>query len=93
MIRTRKQRGRTAQNSPTPGTERHRLKEEVRDLGNGPSLAVIHQNGRPVGSSGYLARREPLAVVCEDGMVAAARTYRNIDEGRAAAERLAEEWG
>jgi len=54
---------------------------------------VIHQNGRPVGSSGYLARREPLAVVCEDGMVAAARTYRNIDEGRAAAERLAEEWG
>ena len=46
-----------------------------------------------MGCPGYLARREPLVVVCDDGMIAPARTYRNIDEGRAAAERLAEEWG
>ena len=68
--------------------------EEILDLGNGVTLTVVNQRARPAGSSssgGYMQRQEALIGVWEQGMVTHATTYLDIDEARAAAERLAEE--
>ncbi len=68
--------------------------EEVRDLGNGIVFAVVAQNGRPAGSAGYLRQREGWVFVWVGGLIARLTTsYGDIDEARAAAERLAEERG
>jgi uncharacterized protein (TIGR02246 family) len=66
--------------------------EEVRDLGNGVMFAVVVQNGRPVGSTGHLRQREGWVFVWAEGLVARLTVY-EADEGRAAAERLAQERG
>jgi uncharacterized protein (TIGR02246 family) len=66
--------------------------EEVRDLGNGVVFAVIVQNGRPVGSAGHVQQREGWVYVWVGGMIARL-TISEIDESRAAADRLAEERG
>ncbi|HME05317.1 MAG TPA: nuclear transport factor 2 family protein [Solirubrobacteraceae bacterium] len=66
--------------------------EEVRDLGNGVVFAVVVQNGRPAGSAGHLRQREGWVFVWLRGLVASLTTS-EVDEGRAAAERLAEERG
>jgi uncharacterized protein (TIGR02246 family) len=62
--------------------------EEVRDLGNGVVFAVVIQNGRPAGSAGHLRQREGWVVVWVGGLIARLATS-EVDEGRAAAERLA----
>src|SRR2546421_8344572 len=67
--------------------------EEVRDLGNGVTFSVIRQQGRLVGSSGDVQLRQPIVDVWVDGVIARAVTGPDIDEARAAAERLAEERG
>ena len=69
--------------------------EEILDLGNGVTLTVVNQRARPAGSSSgaYMQRQEALIGVWEQGMVALATTYLDIDEARAAAERLAQERG
>jgi uncharacterized protein (TIGR02246 family) len=66
--------------------------EEVRNLGNGVVFAVVVQNGRPAGSAGHLRQREGWVFVCIRGLIARLTTY-EVDEGRAAAEGLAEERG
>src|SRR3954454_21251014 len=66
--------------------------EEVRDLGNGAVFAVVVQNGRPAGSAGHLRQREGWIFVWVRGLIARLTTY-DIDEARAAAERLAESGG
>jgi uncharacterized protein (TIGR02246 family) len=66
--------------------------EEVRDLGNGVVFAVVIQNGRLVGSAGHLRQREGWVFVWVRGLIARLTTS-DIDEARAAAERLAEERG
>ena len=68
---------------------------EIRDLGNGVVLAVVHQLTRLAGSTTRTRMTEPWAfvVVWVEGSVARAAAYQNIDEARAAAERLAEERG
>ncbi|MCW3034086.1 MAG: SnoaL-like domain [Solirubrobacteraceae bacterium] len=66
--------------------------EEVRDLGNGVVFAVVVQNGRPAGSAGRVRQREGWAFVWVRGFVARL-TISEVDEARAAAERLAEERG
>ena len=66
--------------------------EEVRDLGNGVVFAVVVQNGRPAGSAGHLRQREGWVFVWVRGLISRLVTY-EVDEGRAAAERLAEERG
>ncbi len=66
--------------------------EEVRDLGNGVVFAVVIQNGRLVGSAGHLRQREGWVFVWARGLVARLTTS-DIDEARAAAERLAKERG
>ena len=69
--------------------------EEILDLGNSVTLTVVNQRARPAGSSsgGYMQRQEALIGVWEQGMVTHATTYLDIDQARAAAERLAEERG
>ncbi len=67
--------------------------EEVRDFGNGVILSVTHQGGRPLGSSGYLQMRFASVTVWRDGSIARVTPYPDIDEARAAAERLAQEPG
>ena len=64
--------------------------EEVRDLGNGVVFAVVVQNGRPAGSAGHLRQREGWVFVWVRGLIARLTTY-EVDEARAAAERLAQE--
>jgi uncharacterized protein (TIGR02246 family) len=64
--------------------------EEVRDLGKGVLFAVVTQNGRPVGSAGHVRQREGWVYVWVGGLVAQL-TISDIDEARAAAERLAQE--
>ena len=66
--------------------------EEVRDLGNGVVFAVVVQNGRPAGSAGHLRQREGWVFVWVRGLIARL-TISEVDEARAAAERLAEERG
>jgi uncharacterized protein (TIGR02246 family) len=66
--------------------------EEVRDLGQGVVFAVVTQNGRLVGSAGRVRQREGWVYVWVGGLIAHLTTY-DLDEGRAAGERLAEERG
>ena len=64
--------------------------EEVRALGKGVVLAVVTQNGRPVGSAGHVRQREGWVYVWVGGLVAQLTIF-DIDEARAAAESLAQE--
>jgi ketosteroid isomerase-like protein len=66
--------------------------EEVSHLGGGVVFAVASQVGRLVGSAGHIRQREGWVYLCERGSIARLTTL-EVDEGRAAAERLAEERG
>jgi uncharacterized protein (TIGR02246 family) len=66
--------------------------EEVRDLGNGVVFTVVVQDGRPAGSAGQLRQREGWVFVWAQGLIARL-AISEVDEARAAAERLAEERG
>jgi ketosteroid isomerase-like protein len=65
--------------------------EEVVALGNGVTFGVFRQSGRLVGSNGQVQLRFALAAEWSDGVMVRAITNPEIDAGRAAAERLAEE--
>jgi ketosteroid isomerase-like protein len=66
--------------------------EELRDLGNGVALAVYLQRGRPAGSSGFVETHYvAVGFVGGDGLTERITFYTDLDEARAAAERLAEE--
>jgi ketosteroid isomerase-like protein len=69
--------------------------EELRDVGNGVVFPLVRQEARPVGSSGYIRQRDGLVWVWVGGRCASVTVYpeTEIDEGRAAAERLAQERG
>ena len=67
--------------------------EEVLDQCNGVTVAVLVQKGRPTGSSGDVRLRYAAVGVWTDGLIARLTNYTDIDEARAAAERLAEERG
>jgi ketosteroid isomerase-like protein len=67
--------------------------EEILDLGGGVTLAVALQSGRPVGGDGQVQWRYAAVSVWVDGVAARTTNYFDIDEGRAAAERLAKERG
>ena len=66
--------------------------EEVRDLGNGVVFAVVAQTGRPAGSGGRLQQREGWVLVWVGDLIARL-SISEVDEGRAAAQRLAGERG
>ena len=65
--------------------------EEILDLGNGVTVDVACASGRPVGSTGQVEFRLAIVAVWEEGLIVRATGYGDIDEARAAAERLAEE--
>jgi ketosteroid isomerase-like protein len=67
--------------------------EEFRDLGNCVTLNVDLVRGRPIGSSVFVEMRSAMVVVWTDGLIERATIYTDIDEARAAAERLAQERG
>jgi uncharacterized protein (TIGR02246 family) len=68
--------------------------EEVRDLGNGVVFAVVVQEGVPAGSAGHghVRQREGWVFLWVGGSIARLAIY-EVDQGQAAAERLAQERG
>ena len=67
--------------------------EEIVDFGHGVTFAVILQKGRLVGSAGEVQLRYAGTSLWAHGLMTRTTNYRDIDEARAAAERLAEERG
>jgi ketosteroid isomerase-like protein len=65
--------------------------ETIVDLGNGVVYSVFHQEGRPVGSTALVGGRGALIYAWVDGLIARVIAHADIDEARAAAERLAKE--
>jgi ketosteroid isomerase-like protein len=66
--------------------------EEVSHLGGGVVFAVVSQDGRLVGGDGRIRQREGWVYVCVGGSIARLTTS-EVDEARAAAERLVEQRG
>ena len=62
-------------------------------MGSYEEFAVLRGKGRPVGSSGDIRFRFASIAIWSDGVIERETTYIDIDEARAAAERLAEERG
>ena len=67
--------------------------DEIQDLGNGVAFAVFVQRGRPVGSTGWVEFRDARVMIWADGLIERTTAFLDIDEARAAAERLARERG
>jgi ketosteroid isomerase-like protein len=68
--------------------------EEFVVLDDGVVLAVVSQEGRPVGVDGQVHQREGWAIHWSaDGLIVRLTTDNDIDEARAASERLAQEQG
>jgi ketosteroid isomerase-like protein len=67
--------------------------DEVLDLGNGVGVRVITQRGRLAGGTGEVRQRSADVVLWVDGLIERVTAYLDIDQARAAAERLAEERG
>ncbi len=65
--------------------------DEVHDLGNGVALISAVVTGRPRGSNAEVHLRFAVVIAHACGVVSRWTDYVNIDEARAAAERLAEE--
>jgi ketosteroid isomerase-like protein len=67
------------------------VREEFRDLGNGLTLTVAFQKGRPLGSTGVVQVCYAAISIWAEGLIQRFTTYTDIDEARAVGERLAEE--
>jgi ketosteroid isomerase-like protein len=64
---------------------------EFCDLCNDVTFCVVLQRGQPRGSSGMVALRIAMVFSWRDGLAERVTVYADIDEARAAAERLSEE--
>jgi ketosteroid isomerase-like protein len=73
--------------------ELHFEPEEIVNLGGGVTFSVVHQDARPAGSAGHVRTREAHVIEWVGGAATRVTVYQNIDEARAAAERLAESRG
>ena len=67
--------------------------EEIVNFGNGVVFAINRQKGRLVGSTSDVGLRQGTVSIWAEGMIVRIVNYHDIDEARAAAERLAEERG
>ena len=67
--------------------------QEVRDLGHGVMFTVISQHGRLPNTTAWVQEAFPAVSIWADGLIQHTASYLDIDEARAAAERLAEERG
>jgi ketosteroid isomerase-like protein len=64
---------------------------EIVGLGNGVTYAILRQEGRPAGSSGEVRFRFASVGRWVNGLAVRVRNYVDLDQARAAAQRLAEE--
>jgi ketosteroid isomerase-like protein len=67
--------------------------DEILRLGENVILTINTQTARLPGGSGSVRLHDAYVFLFEDGLIARHTAYRDIDEARAAAERLAEERG
>ena len=67
--------------------------QEIIDFGNGVTFAVVLITGHPVGSSAEVQIRYGSVASWTGAVVERLTAFMDIDEGRAAAERLAQERG
>lgn len=67
--------------------------EEMLDLGFGVAFAVVTARGRVGGGSAEISFRYASVTTWSEGLVVQQTNYTDIDEARAAAQRLAEERG
>jgi hypothetical protein len=67
--------------------------DKLDDLGGGVVFAVVRQHGRLVESSGEVHMRYASVNSQADGLFERITNYTDIDQARAAAERLAQERG
>ena len=67
--------------------------DEILRLGENVVLTINTQTARLPGSSGFVQLHDAYVFLFEDGLIARHTQYMNVDEARAAAERLAEERG
>ncbi len=65
--------------------------EEILDLGKGITFGVFIQEGRPTGSTGRVRYQFAQVNTWVGGMITRSTGYNDVDEARAAAERLAQE--
>jgi ketosteroid isomerase-like protein len=65
--------------------------EEFHDVGNGVTFGLFSQRGRPRAGSGLVEEPYAAVVAWMDGLIVRVTVYPDIDEARAAAERLAQE--
>jgi ketosteroid isomerase-like protein len=71
----------------------HQEAEEIRDLGNGIAFVILEMRGRPPGSTGWVEQRYANIGIWANGLVERTTNTFDIDEARAAAERLVESRG
>jgi ketosteroid isomerase-like protein len=62
-------------------------------LGNSVTFHLTLHRARPKGSSGFVEQRIATVLIWRDGLIVRSTTYIDIDQARAAAERLARERG
>jgi hypothetical protein len=65
--------------------------EDFRDFGRGVTFDVFVQRARLTGSNAFVEGRLASVVTWADGLVERSTVYTDIDQARAAAERLAKE--
>jgi hypothetical protein len=65
--------------------------EEIADLGNGVTYAIVLQRGRPAGSNGEVRVRSATVGLWDNGLLTRVTNYPDIDAARADAERLVRE--
>jgi ketosteroid isomerase-like protein len=65
--------------------------EELRDLGHGVTFSVVVNRGRLHGSAHWIELRYASVGIWAGGLIERGISYTDVDEARAAAERLAQE--
>jgi hypothetical protein len=73
--------------------DHHHYVEENVDLGHGVIRGVVREHGRMKGSDAYVEARWAFVGLLIEGPCVRFAGYSDLDEGRAAAERLAQERG
>jgi ketosteroid isomerase-like protein len=67
--------------------------QEILDLGEGMGIAVVAQAGHPGDSTGWVKKRYAAVATFAAGLIDRQSNYVDIDDARAAAERLAQDRG
>ena len=67
--------------------------EKLLDLGNGVVFLAYHEDGRLLGSNAHIQQRPAQVVLYDGSLISRMTAYLDVEEARAAAERLAAERG